>query len=312
MNAGIMSSDCTVNPHFCNWTVVYFMYCDGSSWSSDRELPHNVSGKLVWSRGLRNLHALWDRMLAPATYNATAIGFDISTAAKVVVTGASAGGFMTFYHCDRIRAMVPEGIPVHCVPDCGFWPDHPNAAGVDVWRADMQRMVDLHNSTGGLDSSCVAANAGNPSFCAHPVNVLPYVSAPIFVSSSRFDTDATSDIVLPGGAPPSWPSAERSTLTPCFTKSFADCHAGFAGATLASWNATILAGIEPGMRSATVGYFLNACYRHHNIDGAYSFYTTIGGVNLIEAVANFVLGLPGPTKLIDYADPRVCTAHADE
>eukprot|EP00035_Acanthoeca_spectabilis_P039687 m.64227 g.64227 ORF g.64227 m.64227 type:complete len:489 (+) comp9706_c0_seq1:1521-2987(+) len=306
MNAGIMSSDCTVNPHFCNWTVVYFMYCDGSSWSSDRDLPHLVGNKTVWSRGLRNLHALWDRMLAPARYNATAIGFDISTATRVVVTGASAGGFMTFYHCDRIRGLIPDHIPTHCVPDCGFWPEHPSASGVAVWQADMRAMVTLHNASGGLDASCVSANPADPSFCAHPVNVLPHISTPVFVSSSRFDTDATSDIVFPGGAPANWPASERATLVPCFTTSFGDCHPGYARDVLASWNATILAGIQPAAKSSTAGYFLNACYRHHNIDGTYSFATKIDGISLVQAVANWVLGLPGPTKLIDYADPALC------
>lgn len=100
MAKGIMDPDCATNPHFCNWSVVYFMYCDGSSFTGDRQLPHVVpapppapssegahgtavadgaSGgggianastslaapKYIWSRGFRNLHALWDRLLVP-------------------------------------------------------------------------------------------------------------------------------------------------------------------------------------------------------------------------------------------------------
>jgi hypothetical protein len=82
-----MDPDCTRNPHFCNYTVVYFMYCDGSSWTGDRVLPHEVDGKQVWSRGIRNLHALWDRMLSPERWNATATGVNISAAERIIVTG---------------------------------------------------------------------------------------------------------------------------------------------------------------------------------------------------------------------------------
>ena len=28
MDKGIMSSDCKTNPHFCNWSVAYFIYCE--------------------------------------------------------------------------------------------------------------------------------------------------------------------------------------------------------------------------------------------------------------------------------------------
>lgn len=46
-------------------------------------------------------------------YNATRAGADIGAADRLIVTGASAGGFMTFYHCDRIRSMVRWGHALH-------------------------------------------------------------------------------------------------------------------------------------------------------------------------------------------------------
>ena len=62
-------------------------------------------------------------------------------------------------------------------------------------------------------------------------------------------------------------------------------------------------------------YFVNRCYRHHNIDGPEVFTTRIpsagestieagrGDVSLIETIANWALGLKGPTKLIDSREP---------
>eukprot|EP00035_Acanthoeca_spectabilis_P008138 m.149094 g.149094 ORF g.149094 m.149094 type:complete len:429 (-) comp14225_c0_seq2:181-1467(-) len=306
MSGGIMSTNCSANPQFCNWSVVFLVYCDGSSWSSDREAPHVVNGTQIWSRGLRNLHALWDRMLTPAKYNATTMGVDLSAARRIVVTGASAGGFATFYHCDRVRAMIPSSIPTHCVPDCGFWPESQTAQGRAVWKGSMEAMVELHSAVGGLDSSCVAAHPADPSYCAHPVNLVPYITTPIFISSSLYDTGATYWVVLPGGAPPSWPTAEQATLTPCFEQTYAECHPGYARNVLTNWTATIRAGLTPAVHSPSSGYFMNACYRHHNIDGDEAFTTRINGVSLVEAVANWVLGLGGPTKLIDAGLPSVC------
>lgn len=229
MNRGIMSSDCRENPHFCNWSVVYFIYCDGSSFTGDREQPHVVSGSdykgitHIWSRGARNLHALWDRMIEPMKYNTTHTGMNLSAAHSIIVTGASAGGFMAFYHCDRIRALVPSAIPLKCVPDAGFWPDFPAASGNPTWHQSMAKMTALHNSTGGFDTSCVAAHPEDPSYCAHPPNVLPHIKTPIFISTSHQDSDAISVSACSDGTgdgythppvpPMTWAAADRCART---------------------------------------------------------------------------------------------------
>lgn len=49
-----------------------------------------------------------------------------------------------------------------------------------------------------------------------------------------------------------------------------------------------------------------SCYRHHNIDGEYSFSTKVGNTSLVDAVASWALGLPGPTRLIDTRQPLKC------
>ena len=41
------SSNCTVNPAFCNWTVAYVYYCDGVSFSGDNAAPVQVPGGRV-------------------------------------------------------------------------------------------------------------------------------------------------------------------------------------------------------------------------------------------------------------------------
>ena len=42
----IVSSDCKVNPDFCNFHRVWLAYCDGNSFSGNRDEPVVVQGKV--------------------------------------------------------------------------------------------------------------------------------------------------------------------------------------------------------------------------------------------------------------------------
>lgn len=302
MDRGIMDPNCVRNPHFCNWSVAYFMYCDGASYSGDAEQPHNASGRLIYFRGKRNLRALFERLLSPK------LGFGMADATHVMMTGASAGGFAAFYHCDAVgRDFVPRSAKFHCVPDCGFWPDFPTASGAHDWRRQMASMVRLHNSTGGLDASCVAAHADDPAYCAHPPNVLPYVETPVFISTSHNDVAATNAIVQPYSPPSGWPAAARRDLAFCFNSSAAACDAK-SRPVMEAWLGRITALLEPAVRRAKDGLFVNNCYRHHNIDGDYSFDTQVRAADgtlhtVVAAIASWALGVPGPTRLVDPPGP---------
>eukprot|EP01052_Picozoa_sp_SAG31_P035493 SAG31_NODE_4291_length_3376_cov_1.344522_2_plen_294_part_00 len=119
MDKGIMSSDCGVNP-FCNWTVAYFIYCDGGSWTGDRDQPVPTSQAeyadppvpAVHFKGRRNLQAIMDTLKGPS--------FGLGAATKVIYAGASAGGLTTYLHCDAVAAMLPAS-DVRCLgKDCYF------------------------------------------------------------------------------------------------------------------------------------------------------------------------------------------------
>ncbi len=63
-----------------------------------------------------------------------------------------------------------------------------------------------------------------------------------------------------------------------------------------------------GAAKESDGWFINNCYRHHNIDGNYSFDTTVASTDgrrhhVIEVLASWALGLPGPTRLDDTPAP---------
>ena len=47
VSAGSMSASCETNPDFCNFNRVYMPYCDGASFSGDREEAVVVHGTEV-------------------------------------------------------------------------------------------------------------------------------------------------------------------------------------------------------------------------------------------------------------------------
>eukprot|EP00729_Bicosta_minor_P019916 gene19917-biopygen26299 len=48
---GIMDSNCANNPDFCNFNRVYMAYCDGNSFSGNRDEAVVVGGKPLYFRG---------------------------------------------------------------------------------------------------------------------------------------------------------------------------------------------------------------------------------------------------------------------
>eukprot|EP00039_Didymoeca_costata_P032730 m.39140 g.39140 ORF g.39140 m.39140 type:complete len:208 (+) comp9513_c0_seq1:2027-2650(+) len=203
--------------------------------------------------------------------------------------------------------MLPENVTLKCVPDCGFWPEFPAASGKPIWQESMAKMTNLHNSSGGFDVSCVSDNMDNPSFCAHPPNVVPYLETPTFISTSHQDTDATSVSVLADGRGdgylhPTVPPSGMETLVSCFTKDASAC-TGSVGLLFQNWTNTITS-LLPNT-STPHGWFVNRCYRHHNIDGNYTFETYIDNVSLIEAIGTWAKGSSNNSRFVDTREPTL-------
>lgn len=63
-------------------------YCDGSSFTSDREDPVPVKDKLIYFRGYRNLKAIINDLIKNKGMN---------VAEQVMLVGCSAGGKLTIF-----------------------------------------------------------------------------------------------------------------------------------------------------------------------------------------------------------------------
>lgn len=175
------SADCKVNPAFCTWTIVYMFYCDGTSFSGDREAPVEVPGAKVspiFFRGKRIMDANIADLLAHR---------DLGDASRVVLSGHSAGGLATYLHADYLRTLLPSTLKMYsAVPDAGFFLDHADTTGKRSFGEGMRATFALANCTGSFNAKCLAeANADTD--CIFPQNFAQHIQTPLFVTQSQYD-----------------------------------------------------------------------------------------------------------------------------
>jgi len=154
---GMLSPDCKVNPDFCNFNRVQLMYCDGNSFSGNRDAAVQVKGldgkvKPLYFRG---------RRILDETLKALAANFGLTKAANVLLTGCSAGGLATFLHTDYVHQQLSKATPAMKVfksaPISGFFLNHATVENKPVYPIQMQYIFNLANSTNGLNDRCIAA-----------------------------------------------------------------------------------------------------------------------------------------------------------
>eukprot|EP01046_Picozoa_sp_COSAG06_P007388 COSAG06_NODE_360_length_16832_cov_9.250209_20_plen_190_part_00 len=164
-------------------------------------------------------------------------------------------------------------------------------SGERKWNETIARMVSLHNSTGSLDASCLAEHADDPVYCAHPPNVLPFITTPTFVSSSHTDTGATSSTVM-SSFPASWTIGQQRDLYNCFWSTLApdgNCSAAPRhGEIVDDYVNAITQLLEPARRGPH-GFFVSNCLRHHCIDGNYSYDIRIDNESLVESIGSWAI-----------------------
>ena len=203
-----------------NWNMVMLAYCDGGSFSGDRETPLVTdSGATLHFRGAAILRAVQETLLGPA--------YGLAEASDVVISGCSAGGLATYMQCDRCaERLAQHGSPkVRCLSDSGLFLDvqddfaasdaaaFENPGACAAYHPDSRSVVAVQSrSTGSLrggaisgfhaalvwayqamelegDASCMAryAPTNDQWRCAFAQYTLPEISTPTFVVNSKFD-----------------------------------------------------------------------------------------------------------------------------
>ena len=177
---GVSTLDPSRNPLFYDWNQVLFAYCDGASFTGDREDPIEVQGKKIYFRGFRILKALVKNLLDVQ---------GMSKATDVLLTGCSAGGLSTFLHADHVHNMLPAGVTFKAAPMSGYFLNHANDEGITVYPDEMKKVFEMHQASAGLPAACLGSRPQTLSWtCLFASEVYPFVQSPIFVINSMYDS----------------------------------------------------------------------------------------------------------------------------
>eukprot|EP01064_Diplonema_japonicum_P028022 TRINITY_DN421_c1_g1_i4.p1 TRINITY_DN421_c1_g1~~TRINITY_DN421_c1_g1_i4.p1 ORF type:complete len:449 (+),score=126.40 TRINITY_DN421_c1_g1_i4:34-1380(+) len=186
---GIMSDNCAINPDFCNFNRVFLTYCDGNSFTGNRDEPLVVKGKPLYFRGRRIIDAVLQTLIPMGLWNAE----------NVLLTGCSAGGLATYLHTDYVHQWLKTNVPplkvFKAASISGFFLDHNNLVGQPVYEAQMKNIFHVANSTHGVNDACIAAYPADEQWkCNFAQYTYPHIQAPFLALNSGYDSWQTGCI----------------------------------------------------------------------------------------------------------------------
>lgn len=156
-------------------------YCDGASYTGDRELPVEVDGDLIYYRGKRIRDAVIEYLLSSEG--------GMAGAEDIVISGTSAGGLGIYLNIDQIAAQIPNTARVRGLASAGYFLALESAAG--GYQDQMLQLAQESNSTGALSPACLIAAAKDgraAESCFFAEYAAPHIVTPTFALQSRFDT----------------------------------------------------------------------------------------------------------------------------
>ena len=176
---GINSPDPSVNPDFFDWNLVWVVYCDGASFTGNRERPLiDGSGNTIYMRGKRVLNAIINDLL----YNR-----EFKLAEAIILTGSSAGSMTAIFQADYIASKFPRNIPVRVLSDAGFFIETASLGGKNL-GAIFKHIYDMQNSSAGLNQDCVKTLGLEDAWqCFFPSRTARFIKTPMFVLNAAYD-----------------------------------------------------------------------------------------------------------------------------
>lgn len=178
---GLLSSQTRNNPDFYKWTVVFVAYCDGSSFTGNRDKPFKFKDKLLYFRGRRILDAVLEELRRR----------NIDKATEIVLSGSSAGAMSAIVHADYIRRWLRRETKAsfRVLADAGLFIDVPSLNGSETIRSVFRQAYKLHNSSSGLNEDCIHAQKRKKRWrCFFAQYSLPFVKSRLFVVNSLYDS----------------------------------------------------------------------------------------------------------------------------
>ncbi|XP_065054310.1 uncharacterized protein LOC135683083 [Rhopilema esculentum] len=173
---GINSPNEQINPDFYDWNLVWVVYCDGASFTGDREEPVVVGGENIFFRGKRVLDAVFDDLMKRGIQNAEGI----------ILTGSSAGSMTAMFAIDRLAERLPN-VPMHVLSDAGYFIETQMMGGKSV-GAMFKKIYDMQNSSGGLNKDCIQGFGIQKGWhCFLPQHTFRFIKHPVYILNAAYD-----------------------------------------------------------------------------------------------------------------------------
>lgn len=290
-NGGILSDDCNYNPDFCNFNKVILLYCDGNSFTGNRDSPVIVKGldgkdKPLYFRGRRILDAILMTL---------ASDHGLSSAENVLLTGCSSGGLAAYLHADyvheKLRELAPQMMKFRVSPVSGFFLLHNTVDGKPVYPTQMKNIFHLANSTYGVNDKCITAMPDTDKWkCNFAQEAYAYTDSLTFPINSALDSWQTGCIYtaeLEAG----FPNQTDTRNGICYaTPGWKNCSSNPETCTASQMTVmnkyiTDFVNIVQGTKTYKGG-FVYSCHSHcAGIAGGWSY--KINGVSMQQAVSKW-------------------------
>jgi len=296
---GPLHEDPAYNPDFYDWNHVFLIFCDGASFSGDRDEPVVFPEGTIYYRGHRILLGLIKELK-------NLRGFDRAT--DVLFVGDSAGGMATYYHADELRDLMPKSVTrFKAAPFSGMFLDRLSCEGKDFFRKEFQHVYQMQNCS--VNKRCEAAYPPDERYkCMFAEYTMEYIESPLFVLNSANDACGIACVVAgepetePRGtgsgnctAAPGWQYCQNEPHQ-CSDSQWKDIE------DYASAFRKLLEN-NPKFKQNGNGYFEYSCFTHAIEATTYAwFYVEIQGTAMRDAVKRWYFSDNEPSSNHMYKD----------
>ena len=190
-----------------NWNKIYVGYCDGSSFSSRKLKPVQVStgadengengdamvGKFVYFQGHYILDAVYDMFL---------VQHGMMHAQEVVISGSSAGGLAVINHLDYLNNKITKRAQtdpiVVGIVDGGYFMDVPSMGGTNL-LSQVYKNIYLQQDV-VVNHKCMKFYEGRLPIgqgwkCLMPQYSLKFIETPLFLVQSFVDAYQVKEVM---------------------------------------------------------------------------------------------------------------------
>lgn len=197
----IQSDDRGINPLTHDWNHVFVRYCDGGYFAGEREDTSSRHG--LYYRG---------RYITEAVFHTLSQNHGLNAATDVIIGGCSAGAIRTISHIDAMSGMIRDlvdndEVRIAAIADSGYylddtglygnWSDFSSKPHADGTRGftnskKFATSSTCQNGTAMLNKACLAdvrSRSLGPHYCLVGSVAAQFVSTPLFLWQSRFDSD---------------------------------------------------------------------------------------------------------------------------